>query len=63
MNIESIKTHVGSLSDDTRADISAGSWDEVMTDRLYSVCGAETADEMRAAREAAERYVQTGGAR
>ena len=53
MNIEAIKTHIETLSADTRADILAGRWDEVMTDRLYSACGAETAEEMRAARESA----------
>ena len=54
MNIEAIKTHIETLSADARADIAAGRWDEVMTDRLYSSCGAETVEEMRSARDAAE---------
>jgi len=53
MNIEAIKGHLETLSADTRADIAAGRWDEVMTDRLYSDCGAETVGEMRSARESA----------
>ena len=62
MNIEAIKGHLETLSSDTRADILAGKWDEVMTDRLYLACGAETAEEMRSARESAVNLCK-GGAR
>ena len=62
MNIEAIKTHIGTLSADTRADIAFNRWDELMTDRLYSACGAETVEEMRSARESAVNLCK-GGAR
>lgn len=53
-----IKSHIASLSPDARQDIAAGQWDEVMTDALYAACGAQTVEEMAAARGIAEDAAQ-----
>ena len=54
MNMVAITAHVKILSAEARADIAAGKWDEVMTDKLYAACAAQTADEMGEARSIAE---------
>lgn len=50
----SIENHISTLSAEARADMASGQWDEVMTDRLYDACGAETEDEMQSARALAQ---------
>ena len=53
MNKQKIVEHVQSLGEEARSDISAGQWDDVMTDALYAWCGAETVEEMSEARRLA----------
>lgn len=45
--------HIASLSDEAKADIAAGEWDEVSTDLLYVCVGAISTDDMAEARRLA----------
>ena len=53
MKIENISKHVATVSTEARKSMAAGQWDEVMTDALYTACGAETPEEMAQARDIA----------
>ena len=53
-----IRAHVVGQMRYGLGDIATGNWDEVMTDALYSSCGATTRDQMEAARDMAGEYAR-----
>lgn len=58
---QNLATYLATLSPEAISDIRAGRWDEVMTDGLYAAVGAATTEEMRDARESAEKILADAG--